>query len=518
MNLLLAIISGVLTAVSFPTAIAGFKFPNLGFLAWFSLAPLFFAIRDKRPRQAFLLTFVASVIYYGVSLYWIYNVMEKYGGLPSYASVSVLALLVLMLSMFISFAPMASAWISGRLGIDKFWTLPLIWVALEFARNYFPCNGFPWSNITNSQYAYLPVIQVTDVVGIYGLTFVMVAVNYAATYLGQHGGWGKKCFALSLVLAVLIYGYYRVFDISVKQERWPSMKVALLQGNIAQEMKWRPGQEEGEVAPYVKYTQMLKDSGANLIIWPESGFPWPISESTENLPPRALGLEPEKDSINKFLLFGALTNTSKPGDAPEFRNLYNSMYLADTNGNILGRYHKMHLVPFGEYVPYKKALFFIKKMVAPIGNFAAGSDARPLFTDGYQLGGLICYEDIFPEIARKMSANGANILTAITNDAWFGNTSAPYQHLAISVFRAVENRRWLVKAANTGVSAVVDATGRVISKTGIFEQGMIVSQVRLSNGETIYGKYGDFFAWACSLAFVLLLLMVTYDKFKRAKK
>jgi len=179
------------------------------------------------------------------------------------------------------------------------------------------------------------------------------------------------------------------------------------------------------------------------------------------------------------------------------RRLYNSVLLVDKGGDVLGRYSKVHLVPFGEYVPFRKFLFFAKKLVAPIGTFERGASVEPMFTDGYQIGGLICYEDVFPEIAAEQTRKGANLLAVVTNDAWYGRSSAAFQHLAISVFRAVENRRWMVRSANTGVSAVIDAAGRIISQTDIFEKGMIVSNVKFGEGSSLYTRFGNWFAWAC---------------------
>jgi len=219
----------------------------------------------------------------------------------------------------------------------------------------------------------------------------------------------------------------------------------------------------------------------------------------DSLDPALMGLTGFEKDPNTYLLMGGISfDRSK-------RALYNSAFLLDGNAHILGRYDKAHLVPFGEYVPYKKLLFFAKKLTAPVGNFAAGENSEPLFTDGFQIAPLICYEDLFPEIARAFIKKGANFIVTITNDAWYGRSSASLQHLAISVFRAVENRRFLVKAANTGISAVVDPVGRIISKSGLFEEGMIVSNIKLGTGSSLYTRYGDWFAYGCGLIAVFLL-------------
>jgi apolipoprotein N-acyltransferase len=508
MSFILAIASGLITALTFPTVFGGFHLPNFGFLAWISLVPLFYSIIDSRPRRSFLLTFIAAIFYGGISLSWLYNALSEYGHLSGAVSVGVLSLLIIMVATYAGCALMFASWFEQKLGVNRFWTLPLFWVIFEFARNYTPCNGFPWGSITNTQYAYLPVIQIVDLVGIYGLTYIMIVFNswIAGIIRGHNPVYRSKqavIFVTALVSFMLFYGWFRLEHIRKDQNSWQSMRVALVQGNIPQSEKWETGQEEKQLSVHRNYNMMLDKSGIDLIIWPESSYQWLVPANINKLPKEHFGLSDFK--FDTYLLMGALSE-EKDG------NLRNSALLLDKTGDILGRYHKNHLVPFGEYVPYRKFLFFARKLVAPIGDFLAGDEKEPLFTDRFQIGGLVCYEDVFPEISRGLVNNGANILAVITNDAWYGRSSAAYQHLAISVFRAVENRRWLVKAANSGVSAVVDATGRIISKTDIFERGVIVSQAKLSDKKTLYSKYGDFFAWICfGIVVCIMVVGKKYD-------
>lgn len=522
MNYMLMIISGILTALAFPTVFGDIHVPNLGFLAWFSLAPLFFVIKDKGPRASFLRTFLCSGVYYGISLYWLYKALNTYGHLSPVTSVAVMVLLIAILSAYIALAPMLAAFVEVRTNISRFWTIPVFWAALEFARNYLPCNGFPWGNITNTQFAFLPIIQMTDVTGIYGLTYIMILVNCAcglliipywrtcrsnslqAAPVGQKNA--KLMFVTFLVVAVLIYGYWRIYDVTKGQEGWPSVRAAMLQGNIPQDEKWIEGGEAAQIEPYANFTKLLVNSGVNLIVWPEASYPWIVPKGETKLDPEIIGTGNTGEDNDPFVLLGALTST-KEGNGR--RELSNSMLLLDKNADIAGSYSKTHLVPFGEYVPYRKLLFFAKKLVAPIGNFLPGGSVQPMATDSYQVGGLICYEDIFPELAARQAGNGANVLAVVTNDAWYGRSSAAFQHLAISVFRAVENRRWMVRSANSGVSAVVDAAGRIISQTDIFEKGMIVSNVKLGSGLSLYTRFGDWFAWVCVAAGVVLLGVAT---------
>lgn len=511
MNYILVIISGILTAFAFPTVFGDIYVPNLGFLAWFSLAPLFYVVRDKGPRASFLLTFLCSGVYYSISLCWLYKALNTYGHLSPVVSVAVLLLLVVIISAYIALAPMFAAFVERRTNISRFWTIPIFWVALEFARNYVPCNGFPWGNITNTQFAFLPVIQITDVVGIFGLTYIMLLVNCACGLLiipywrrcdAPATRSAKLMFVTLLVVVTLIYGYWRIYDVTGKQEGWKSIRAALLQGNIPQDEKWVEGHEMAQLQPYINFTKVLANTNVDLIVWPEASYPWILQSQEMKLDPVLIGTSDVKKDRDPYLLLGALISDKKTNGK---RKLYNSMLLADKNGDILGRYSKAHLVPFGEYVPYRKFLFFAKKLVAPIGNFEPGASVDPMFTDGYQIGGLVCYEDVFPEISAEHTRKGANLLAVVTNDAWYGRSSAAFQHLAISVFRAVENRRWLIRSANSGVSAVVDAIGRIISQTDIFEKGMIVSNVRLGEGLSLYTRFGNWFAWVCVGMGVILL-------------
>lgn len=486
MNLILAIISGLLTAVSFPTAFGNFILPNFGFLAWVSLVPLFYAVYKAAPRRAFLLTFITAVIYYGFSLYWLYHAMTAFGGLSGIVSVLVLALLIIVESSYSALAVMLGAFVEKR-GFNRLVTIPIFWAALEFARNYTPCNGFPWGSLTNSQYEYLPLIQCVDIVGIYGLVYIMIAVNIGVAAL-LNGRSRYFIYALLLMIVSAGYGVWRINDIEKAGLQQPSRRIALLQANIPQSLKYMPGEEEFQVSQYEKMIAKLDTANTNLIVLAESAYPYVIPKNAGSI----------SLSHNKKILMGALTKADGL--------LYNSAVLIDGGGNILSRYHKMHLVPFGEYVPYKKLLFFAKKLVAPVGDFAAGKNASPLDVDGWKIGALICYEDIFPEISRKLVRNGANLLATITNDAWYGYSSAPYQHLAISVFRSIETRKAQVRAANSGISAVVDATGRILTRSQIFTEAILATSVKLSGIETVYVKWGDFFAWACVLAAVMLII------------
>jgi apolipoprotein N-acyltransferase len=188
----------------------------------------------------------------------------------------------------------------------------------------------------------------------------------------------------------------------------------------------------------------------------------------------------------------------------------NSAFLLSPDGKIAGKYDKVHLVPYGEYVPLRKFFPFINKLVAGIGDFRKGEGNNPIKFGNHALGILICYEGIFPELSREYKEKGANLLVNITNDAWFGRTSAPYQHLSMTVFRAVENRTFLVRSANTGISAIISPSGKIIKKTGLFERTVLRGSVKLLDRKTIYALYGDIFVYIC----LILLGVIIFSSIK----
>lgn len=493
MSWLPAVVSGLLLGLAFPFRVGAFALPNLGWLAWIALVPLFLTLRRATPRQAFARTYCAAVIYYSISLYWLYTAMHTYGHLTPPIACGVLALTILILAAYISVVPWITRWIASRWEREPLWLLPTVWVAVELARNHGPCGGFPWSNLAQTQFAYIPLIQIVDITGIGGLTFVMVSTNrWFAHVWGRwrEGDWdwreGRTWCTVALWLLLIGYGTWRFVAVERAMAHWTPYTVALLQGNIPQEDKWRPGLEEEQVAVYHRLMAGLAGAPVDLAIWPEASYPWGISVASRELP--VAGQFP--------VLLGAL---GVQGSGAQ-RRLFNSAFLLTPDGAIAGRYDKTHLVPFGEYVPYQKLLFFARRLAAPIGDYGAGTRIEPLRIGPLAIGTLICYEDIFPEIARGHAVRGAQFFANLTNDAWYGWSAAATQHLTLSVFRAVEHRRFLVRATNTGVSAIVDPLGRRIITGGLFEPAVIVGRIRLGEGRTIYTMCGDWFAWSCVLA------------------
>jgi len=469
-------LSGALLALSFPR-------PSLSLLAWVALVPLFL-VMDKRPFRS---GFAAGMAFFGVVLYWLNIVMTTYGRLAPVFSLVAYLLLVAYLSLFFATVTWAACRLREKSGLSIALTLPVLWVALEFVRSFL-LSGFPWASLGYSQ-NHLLVMQSADLFGLYGISFLLVLSNaLLAQTLGRRGlglfaalpwrAWGVFFLLLGLNLG---YGYFRLQAFDRPPEK--GLRVGLIQGNIDQSLKWDPAYQAETVALYGQLSrQAAAKDDLDLILWPESATPFYFQEG-EELAAQVAAVPVDTEA---FLLFGSpayqVVNRS-------FRYL-NSAFLLDAQGETLGRSDKVHLVPFGEYVPFGAYLPFIDKLVVGVGDFSPGI-ISPLPMNGARLGTLVCFEGIFPELARDYVRRGSDLLVNITNDAWFGRSSAPYQHLAMTRFRAIENRIWVARAANTGISAVISPIGVIDRQTPIFERGYLNAEVGLGSTPTVYTRYGD---------------------------
>jgi apolipoprotein N-acyltransferase len=492
-DLLFSLLSGILLIVSFPNF-------DLEILAWFALVPLFYSMEEKRPFHAFILGFLTGFISYIGILYWIIVAVHSYGSVPLILSTFILLLLVIYLSVFTGAFTFLTQLIRTRSGLQTILFAPLLWVALEYLRSFF-LTGFPWANLSYTQYLNLPFIQMADITGSYGLSFVILLVN--ATFFGVLRQWPKKTFPIRevvitavILLGLLVYGYVRMRAVDQQVTHQPSLKVGLAQGNIDQSIKWDESFQKETLRIYEKLSLRLAQEKPDLIIWPETATPFFFQEAQE-YQPMILNI-PKK--TNAFLLFGSPSYKIVKGKV----NYYNSAYLVSPSGEFMGRYDKIHLVPYGEYVPLGEILP-LGSLGEGIGNFKSGKVIFNFSLPQGQFGVLICFEIIFPNLCRKFVKKGANFLVTITNDAWFKRTSAPYQHFSIAIFRAVENRVFIARAANTGISGFIDPKGKILKRGEIFTEEAMSGTIRLSKKKTFYTLYGDVFAWICS-AFSLLLL------------
>ncbi len=310
-----------------------------------------------------------------------------------------------------------------------------------------------------------------------------------------------------LVMMIIIgYGHYRIGSIEELLKKAPHLGVALVQGNIDQDMKWNPLFQSQTIDIYRSLSRQAAPAGGGLIVWPETAAPFYFQQRDAM---QAAVVDVARTS-GSALLFGSPSYESDNG-----RIAYmNSAFLLKPDGTVNGRYDKVHLVPYGEYVPLRRFFPFIGKLVAGVGDFKPGKGFYPLTIDGLRLGVLICYEGILPEAARAYKREKSHLLVNMTNDAWFGRTSAPYQHLSMTVFRAIETRLYLVRAANTGISAIIDPKGEILSRTEIFERTTLTGDVKIIDEKTCYAAYGDAFVYLCAI----VLLIMTVLSMKRRKK
>lgn len=513
-NWALALLTGLLLTASFPK-LAWYP------LAWFAWVPLLLAIRNRTRGESFRLGFSAGLVHYLSLLYWMVHTMHHYGHLPLWQCVPILGLMATYLA---TYTGLLCAWMSTRrANLATLILFPLVGVALEYVRAHF-LTGFPWELLGYSQFRLLPMIQIADILGVYGVSALVFLVNAGIALLlmgllkktwqqqpvsAELMRWVFPLLALTLA-ATWGYGHQRLKVVSNNASASPRTKVAVIQGNIDQAQKWDPAYQRATIDKYTRLSRQAVVQGADLIIWPETATPFYLFRNRELSNLVLAGIR----AADTDFLVGSPAYSHTQG----VLQLHNSVYLIDKDANLQGSYRKVHLVPFGEYVPFKRWLPFLGKLVAEVGDFKPGLKGTTLDWEGGKLGPLICYEIIVPPLARAMTAEGAHLLVSQTNDAWFGRTSAPYQHFSMGVFRAVENRRSLVRAANTGISGYIDATGKIVEQTGLFEDRALTRWVALLDVPTVYTRVGDLFAQICLVLTAVNLLWPLWVRRSRARK
>jgi apolipoprotein N-acyltransferase len=423
---------------------------------------------------------------------WLTHTMTTFSTLTPFLAFLVLLALAAYLALFWGGVAWALGWLHPRFGTRVLWLAPALWAAGELGRTHL-LSGFPWGLLGYVPARRLVLIQIAAWTGVYGVSALLVLVNTALAWLAVERRWRAAAIAGVVVLAAVggaaLVGRAELAPVDAPTRPVaPVAPVAIVQGNISQAVKWDAAFRARTLEIYAELTRAAAP-GSRLIVWPEAAVPAYL-----RFEPAAMKWLTElAAAVRVPLLVGA------PDAEPDGRRAryLNSAFLVDAAG-LRGRYDKMHLVPFGEYVPLKRLLFFVEAIAAEIGDFTPGREATLFQLEGTPFGTVICYEVIFPDLFRRFVGGGASFMTNITNDAWFGDSGGPLQHLQMVPLRAVENRVAIVRAANTGVSALVLPSGAIQSTLPLGARGTLRADVPLRQGETFYTRFGDVFALACA--------------------
>jgi len=473
--------------------------------------------------RAFALGLIAGAVYFTGTLYWITRVMMMYGGLQLWVAVLVNAALIAYLALYPAIFALVMRRLLAANGRTAMLAAPFVWTATELGRTHL-FTGFPWVLLGYSQVTVLPIAQLASLVGVFGVSALVASASAAlafaalsATATAAPGS--SRTFsvprpyvpftaAVAMIVAIAAWGSLRLKGSELTRQG-DVVRVGLIQGNVEQSEREDPARQPAIFQSYLRMTRQAIGEGAELVLWPESSTPFYFEEDR----PGADQVRTLARQAHVPILLGSdqIGWETKNGQRVPAK-YYNSAFLVRADGTTAGYYRKMHLVPFGEYVPLKRLFFFAAPLVQAVSDFSPGDSAALLEVrlkadaagDGTTASGerthlmstAICYEIVYPDLVRQFVVAGSELLSTITNDAWFGKTSAPYQHFAQASMRAIEEGRYLVRSANTGISGVVDPYGRVLVETSLYEPAVVVAEARFLTAATVYSRVGDVFAYA----------------------
>jgi len=518
---MLALLSGVLQVLIFPS-------PSLPFLAWIAVAPLLFAILKNGSingevldasgqslslitiGQAFWLGYASGLLWYLGTCYWIFNTMHLYGELSSALSIGILILFALVLGLYHGLFAALLAKIAQPRGDQAdprtrqkamrraLYSIPFLWVTIELARGHI--TGFPWDLLGTSQVGNIPLAFVSRWTGVYGISFAIALVNTAfAAALLAHARRRHELLGVALVAAII---FQAGSFVRLRPSAWTN-KAMLVQANI-------PVLNVGWTEEY--FDKIIKEMQASstfvgtethpaprLIVWPESPAPFYIPD-----PKFRQALAEVATGQQAYVLAGSL-GVDHPEGKEVASALLNSAVMVDPKGEIGLRYDKIHLVPFGEYVPFKRLFSFAGKLTKDVGDFTPGRERTIFNLDGHKVGVFICYESVFPDEVRLFPERGAEVLVNISNDGWYGETGAPGQHLNQARMRAIENNRWVLRATNSGITAAIDPYGRLVDEAPRNARRGMEARYAFIHGTTFYSRHGDWFAYLCVIVSAIAL-------------
>jgi apolipoprotein N-acyltransferase len=508
---LLVGLSSLLQVLIFPLA-------GLYILSWVAFAPLIVALLRARPGgvleidgsvnlqaakpgQAFLLAYISGILWYAGTCYWIYDTMHDHGGLSVAAALLALFLFCLYLGLYHGlFGLLLSLAVGpGRDNRRALLAAPFLWVAVELARTR--VTGFPWNLLGTAQVDNISLSRITTWTGVYGVSFEIVLVNVAvaAAFLVPRKNRNTLLMASLAAAAVLQAG--RLVDAPAL----PADHAALLvQENIPVDANWTRDTFERTLRELADLSvkaasgsSRATDSKAghvDLIVWPESPAPFFTSDPLFREPVSQMARD-----AHSWVVTGAIGSTSAMQGGTSASQMFNSAALISPSGDWTARYDKVHLVPFGEYLPFPRLFAFAGGLTREVGQFQAGTSRAPLDAGGTRLGIIICYESVFPGEVREFADQGAQVLVNLSNDGWYGDSGAYAQHLNQTRMRAIENGRWLLSATDTGVTASIDPYGRTVARLPRKERGALLAPYALISATTFYTRHGDWFAWLCAI-------------------
>jgi apolipoprotein N-acyltransferase len=500
-RLLLAMASGATLALSFPNY-------DLPLLAWPAVGMLLLACFEAAPWEALLCGFLHGIVFYPLSVPWIATVMHQYGNVDPWLSAGILGLLSVAFAIFPAVFAWGVAYVSRKMppGRNRLYACvlaPFLWVAIEVGKTYLILGGFPWNLTGYAATESLSLLQLAAITGVYGLSFLIAGYSSLVAYAilsGKQKIW-KAAIATTGALVLIGAGGRYFVPVAIPQhvahlvqtnfpqsEEYPSNWMQIHAGELDQLDRISVGAaQDSPVRP-------------SLIVWPE--VPAPFSMQDPNFSQRALKIA--RDSASDFLV--GIVDWKR--DAAGKWGASNTATLLDPAGRRIFTYDKIHLVPFGEFVPYRRLLWFAGRLTADIGDFTPGNSYGVGKLPGGTFGVFICYEAIFPPQVRQYTLHGAQLLINVSNDGWFGRSSAPAQHLMMARVRAVENRRWLLRDTNNGFTASIDPYGRIIAELPTDVRAELDAPYGFRTGLSPYVRLGDWFAWLCVIVALAILIFV----------
>jgi len=507
-----------------------FPLPGLSVLSWIAFAPLIVALLRARPAgvlqidgsanlqaatpgQAFLLAYVSGILWYAGTCYWIYNTMHQYGGLSAPLALLAVFLFCLYLGLYHGlFGLLLSLSVGpGRDNRLALATAPFLWVAVELARTRI--TGFPWNLLGTAQVDNISLSRITTWTGVYGISFEIMLVNVAvaAAFLVPQKKRNALLIASLTAAAVLQAG--SLVDAPALSTNHSAL---LVQENLPVDANWTRDTFESTLRELTDLSVKAATSSSSpahgpaqdqnrdkvdLIVWPESPAPFFTSDPLFRDPVSQMARD-----TRSWVVTGAIGNSPAAQNGKSASAVFNSAALISPTGEWTAHYDKVHLVPFGEYLPFPRLFAFAGGLTKEVGEFKAGTSRAPLDAGRTRLGVFICYESVFPGEVRQFADQGAQVLVNLSNDGWYGDSGAYAQHLNQTRMRAIENDRWLLSATNTGVTASIDPYGRIVARLPRKERDALVAPYALTSVTTFYTRYGDWFAWLCAIILAGALL------------